>query len=183
MTKSAPSQPSRRRGYRQVPNSRAWHSSGVERCRPQRHLLDEDRRTHDLALGRLIGEDVWEYSESFRQIIPLDPHESSRAGGKVGTLVHARQITEADCGHPPTPPFVRANGKSVGLVNALSRGNGVVRCKSVPQRRPRTRGLGIPLSGGRPAGSDGRRSVAAAGFKLRQGRPREVGPCRQNHVA
>ena len=25
--------------------------------------------------GRLIGEDVWEYSEAFREIIPLDPHE------------------------------------------------------------------------------------------------------------
>ena len=124
MTKSAPSQPSRRRGYRQVPNSRACHSSGVERCRPQRHLLDEDRRTHDLALGRLIvrmsGSTASRSARSSRST-RTNPH--GRAGGKVGTLVHARQITEADCAHPPTPPIVRANGKSVGLVNAVSSGN------------------------------------------------------------
>lgn len=26
-------------------------------------------------MGRLIGEDVWEYDESLREIIPLDPSE------------------------------------------------------------------------------------------------------------
>ena len=91
--------------------------------------------------------------------------------------MHARQITEADRAPANSPYFsFRANGKSVGL-----------RQRAVSRERRRA-AVNPFFNAGRVRtdsafhsaedvrlGSDRRRSLAAAGFKLRQGRPREVG--------
>ena len=53
--------------------------------------------------GRLIGEDAWDCSESFREIIPLDPHESSRSSRRQVARSLIKRLPEQN-------PFTDWNG-------------------------------------------------------------------------
>ena len=89
--------------HRHVPADPGQHPGRRRRARrSQRHLPDQICRTHDLALrrrGRLIGEDVWEYDETVREIIPLDPTDVLTVEQAAGLLArsssHSRRITRS----------------------------------------------------------------------------------------